>query len=461
MSLTRHVAEWIATLRPEDVPETARREAIVHVLDTVGVALAGSQAPLSAILREQIGGAGGAAQATVIGSALRVSAQQAALANGAAAHALDYDDTQLAERPDRVYGLLTHPSAPVLPAVLALAEVTEASGREALAAYIIGVEVACKLAEAANPRLYEAGFHTTGVVGALGASAGAAWLLTRDAEVIARAISVAASMAGGLREQFGTMTKPLHAGRAAENGVVAAQLAAAGFTAAENVLEASRGFFSAYAGGFDEQVVRDRLGNPWSLLEPGVSLKPAPSGSLTHPAIDATLDLLRKHDVHPEQVESIQVGVNRHMPNALLHTIPTDELQAKFSLPYAVAVTLLDRAAGLAQFTDERVRRPDVSELVRRVQVAIDPEAEAAGYHQMFTRVTLRLRDGRTLSAQASFARGSPQRPFTQDELLAKFRECAALALPPTRVEELIAAIERIEEAPDVRGVLALTRPER
>ncbi len=167
--------------------------------------------------------------------------------------------------------------------------------------------------------------------------------------------------------------------------------------------------------------------------------------------------------MHSEQVESIQVGVNRHMPNALLHAIPTDGLQAKFSLPYAVAVALLDRAAGLAQFTDERVRQPDVRELVPRVEVAIDPEAEAAGYHQMFTqmftRVTLRLHDGRSLSAQASFARGSPQRPFTRDELLAKFRECASLALPLARVEELIAAIAAIEEAPDVRGLLALAQP--
>lgn len=459
MGLTRHVAEWVAGITPDHVPEAVQREAVVHLVDTVGVALAGSRAPLSAILRAHVERAGGCPQATVLGCTSRVSAQQAALVNGAAAHALDYDDTQLAERPDRVYGLLTHPSAPVLPAVLALAELVDASGREALTAYALGVEVACKLAEAADPRLYEAGFHTTGVVGVLGAAAGAAWLLTRDVGSVARALSLAASMAGGLREQFGTMAKPLHAGRAAENGAVAAQLAVAGFTAAEDALEAPRGFFSAYAGGFDEAVVVGRLGQPWSLIDPGVSLKPAPSGSLTHPAIDATLDLARAYDVRPDEVESVQVGVNRYMPNALLHVVPTDELQAKFSLPYAVAVTLLDRAAGLAQFTDERVRQPDVAALIRRIEVVVDPEAEAAGYHQMYTRVTLHLRDGRTVEARASYARGSPQRPFTRDDLLAKFRDCASLALSSDRVETLMQSLERIAEAPDVRAVLRLTQP--
>ncbi|MBX6752878.1 MAG: MmgE/PrpD family protein [Thermorudis peleae] len=460
IGLTAAIATWVAELRLDAIPEQVQELGIRHLLDTVGVTLAGATEPLSLILQADAQLQGGAAQASVLGTRLRLPLALAARLNGAAAHALDYDDTQLAERPDRVSGLLMHPSAPVYPAALAMAEHTGASGEAFLTAYLAGVEVACKLAEAANPRLYAAGFHTTGVVGCLGAAVAAAKLLWAAPDVIARALSLAAAMAGGLREQFGTMTKPWHAGRAAENGVTAALLAARGYTAAPNILEAERGFFHAYADGYDPAAVHERLGNPWTFERPGIALKPAPSGSLTHPALDAMLDLVHKYDLRPEQVVRIDVGVSRYMTSALLHPRPQTALEAKFSLPYAIAIALLDRASGLAQYSEERVHQPDIAAVLERITVAIDPAVEASGFHQMTTRVRVTLHDGRTLETTASSARGHPQRPFSREMLLTKFRDCAGRVLPAEQIDRLIAAIEAIRTAPTVRHLVTEATPE-
>src|SRR6185312_12129440 len=237
---------------------------------------------------------------TVIGTQLRMPARFAAFANGLAIHADDYDDTQLAVAKDRVYGLLTHPTAPALPPVLALAERDARSGADLMLAYQVGVEVECKVAEAILPRHYQAGFHSTATCGSIGAAAAAAKLLGLDREATRRALSIGATQAGGLRENFGTMTKPFHAGRAAENGVVAAEIAALGFTASPNGLEADRGFFRAAGGGYTPEMIDGKLGNPWTLASPGVSIKPHPSGSLTHPGMAVMLDLVRRHDLRPE-----------------------------------------------------------------------------------------------------------------------------------------------------------------
>ena len=255
------------------------------ILDALGLALAGSVStlapPLKRYLEAQCTSAG---KSSVLGTALRTSPRFAAFANGCFVHADDYDDTQLAAAPDRVYGLLTHPTAPVLAAVLALAEAEGRSGKEVLTAFQVGVEVECKIAEAISPRHYGDGFHTTGTIGSFGSAAACARLRGLDAARTAQALGVAASEAAGLRENFGTMTKPFHAGHAAEAGVVAADLAALGWTASPRILEARHGFFQAAGGGFDAAAITGRLGRPWTFSSPGVSIKPYPSGSLTHPA---------------------------------------------------------------------------------------------------------------------------------------------------------------------------------
>ena len=368
-SLSAYVADFIVATTASDIPADVAHLGKRSVLDGLGLALAGAASEGAHITRRYLASLGISADhgSTVIGSPLRLPARFAAFANGLSIHADDYDDTQLAVAKDRVYGLLTHPTAPALPPALALAERAGMGGEAVMAAYQIAVEVECKIAEAILPRHYQQGFHSTATCGAIGAAAGAARLLGLDRATTRTALSLAASQAGGLRENFGTMTKPFHAGRAAESGVVAAELAALGFTASPIALEADRGFFRAAGGGYSAEAIEGKLGRPWTFASPGVSIKPHPSGSLTHPGMSVMLDLISRHDLTPGRVKRVAVGTNHNMPNALIHHRPRNELQAKFSMEFCMAILLLERKAGLEQFTDDVVNRPDVQALLARV----------------------------------------------------------------------------------------------
>ena len=457
-SLTAYVADFITRARAANVPAEVTRLGKRSILDGIGLALAGSVAESGHIVRRYLRSLGCAAAkgSTVIGSRLEVPARFAAFANGVAIHADDYDDTQLAVAKDRVYGLLTHPTAPALPPVLALGERDGRSGRDVLTAYQVGVEVETKIAEAIDPRHYQNGFHSTATIGTLGAAAGAAHLLGFDRERTRRALGLAASQSAGLRENFGTMTKPFHAGRACESGVLAAELAQLGFTATPIVLEAGRGFFKAAGGGFDARAIEGKLGNPWTFAFPGVSIKPHPSGSLTHPGMGLALELILEHDIKPGQVERVSVGVNRQNVNALIHNRPRNELQAKFSMPFCIAILLLRRKAGLAEFTDAVVNRPDVKAMIERIDYNVHPEAEAAGYEKMTTLIEIKLADGRTISGRSDFGKGSPANPMSDDELAVKFRECAAWGgLPRTDAEKIIELVFRLDK---LKNINELTR---
>ncbi|MDR7529048.1 MAG: MmgE/PrpD family protein [Armatimonadota bacterium] len=444
MSVTRAVAQFIVD--PPAIPDPVRERAVHHLVDGVAVMLAGASEPCAAIARAHLREVGGHPQATVLGSQVRAPLQSAAWANGIAGHAMDYDDTQLATDPRSVYGLLTHPTVPVLAAALAAAEGTGASGEALLDAYIVGVEVACRIADAIHPRHYQDGFHSTGTMGGFGAAAAAARLLGCDLDQTLRALGLVASMAAGLRENFGTMTKPFHAGRAAENGLLAVLLARRGWTAATAILEALRGFYRAAAGGFDPSKLEGRLGNPYFFIEPGISIKPYPSGSLSHPAQDVLLELVRDHDIRPEQVARIEVGVNSHVPNALIHMRPTTALEGKFSLPFQMAIGVLERRAGIAQFADAKVRDPRTRALMERVHVYVDPEIEAQGYNEMRMKVSITLTDGRVLSGYADKARGHPRKPLSREELREKFIECASLVMPVDQAEQALSRLWGIRQ---------------
>jgi 2-methylcitrate dehydratase PrpD len=393
----------------------------------------------------------------VIGSSVKAPPRFAAFLNGIAIHADDYDDTQLAVAKDRVYGLLTHPTAPTLPPALAVAETEAKSGRDLILAYHVGVEVVCKVAEAIAPRHYGEGFHSTGTCGPLGAGAVVAKLRGLDRERVARTLGIAASQSAGLRENFGTMTKPFHAGRAAEAGVVAADLVALGWTATDRILEAPRGFFQAAGGGFDPKAIDRRLGQPWTFREPGISIKPFPSGSLTHPGMTELLRLIHDNKIRPEQVERMDVGTNSYMPTALIHHRPADGLQAKFSMEFCMACLLLYGKAGLGEFTSEVVNRGQVRSMIERIRFGVHPEAEAAGYNRMTTILTIRLKDGRTVSGRADFGKGSPANPMSYDEVAAKFLDCAAFAKwPEKKATAIVSLIGKLEDVRDVRVLTAL-----
>ncbi|HEX2663761.1 MAG TPA: MmgE/PrpD family protein [Candidatus Acidoferrum sp.] len=461
--LTKYVAEFVLNTKYENIPSDVLALGKKSILDGFGLALAGSVAESGPISRKYIQSLGLCeGKSTVIGSALKSAPRFAAFVNGVSIHADDFDDTQLAVAKDRVYGLLTHPTAPVLPPTFAIAELGKVSGKDFLLAYHLGVEVETKLAEASSPRHYEDGFHSTGTFGTLGSATACAKIRGFSPEKILTTYGIAASEASGLRENFGTMTKPFHAGHAAENGVVAADLTSLGWTAAPQILEAPRGFFHAYSGTYDLSAIIDKLGNPWTFANPGVSLKPYPSGSLTHPAMTALLRLIRKYDIIATEVEKVDVGTNHNMPNALIHHHPQTGLQAKFSMEFCLSVLLLERRAVLGQFTDEYVRRPEVQEIIRRINFYVDPVAEKAGYDKMTSIITIHLRDGRTLKDQADFAKGSPADPMTFEETAAKFRGCAEYAKwPQSKTEKIIDFIMALESAPDMSAMSPLLSSEK
>ncbi|TAJ94839.1 MmgE/PrpD family protein [bacterium] len=455
MGLTQEVVNFVAKTRYRDVPREIIRLAQGFILDGLGVTLAGSTEKGSRILHGYIRQIGGKEEATVVGTGFMAPAAKAALANGASGHAMDYDDTQLSTSKEGVYGLLTHPTVPVLSAVLAMGEKQKISGQELLSAYILGVEVECRIADAINPRHYQSGFHSTATIGGLGAAMAVGKLLGLKEESLARALGIAASMASGLRENFGTMTKPLHAGRAAENGVTAALLAEKGFTSAHNILEAKRGFFNAMAGGYDEAKINGRLGRPYFMQEPGISIKPYPSGSLSHPAQDLILDLVKTHDLHAEEIESMEVGTNSNVPNALIYPMPKTALEGKFSIPFCMAIGVLERKAGIAQFTDRKVREPKVVEFMKRVTLCVDQELEALGYDQVRSRIRIKLKDGRTIEGRADVARGHPLKPMSWAEIGEKFRDCANLVLSRKNTED---AVELVANLDKQRSILPLIR---
>jgi len=453
--LTRSVAQFIVETKFADLPADLLALGKKSILDGFGLALAGSVSSLSPIVQRYLSALGvSGGRSSVIGTGLTTAPRFAAFANGIFIHADDYDDTQLSQAKDRIYGLLTHPTVPVLPPVFAQCEAAGGTGKDLLLAYHLGVEVECKIAEAISPRHYGDGFHTTGTIGAFGSAAGCARLRGLDVVQTARALGIAACEGGGFRNNFGSMTKPFHAGRAAESGPVATDLAALGWTASEAILEAPLGFFQAAGGGYDPAVIR--LGKPWTLQKPGVSIKPHPSGSLTHPAMGEMMRLIQQHDLRPEQVEKVQVGGNHGMFTSLFHHRPATGLEAKFSMEFCLAILLLERKAGLAEFTDASVQRPQVQEMIGRIDFSVSPEAEQAGFDKMTSILRVRLKDGRVLSGRAEFAKGSPANPMSYDEVADKFRGCASFARwPAAKAEAVIAAVRRLEDEPDMARLTA------
>jgi 2-methylcitrate dehydratase PrpD len=456
--LTKYVAEFVVDTKYSDIPAEVVELGKKSILDALGLCLAGSKAETAPLVQSYVQSLGCTkAEATVLGTSHRLPLRFAAFANGVAIHADDFDDTQLATEKDRVYGLLTHPTVSVLPAVLGAAEAGITSGKELMLAYHLGVEVECKIAEAISPRSYEDGFHTTGTCGVFGSAAGSAKIRNFDVEHTVRAFGIAASNSAGLRENFGTMTKPFQAGHAAESGVVAADFSQLGWTAADAILEAKRGFFHAYGGGYNPDVILNKLGKPWTFSDPGVSIKPFPSGSLTHPGMTEMLRLIRANGIRADEVQEVDVGTNRNMPNALIRHDPKTGLEAKFSMEYSMAVLLVHGKAGLSEYTDAAVNQPTIKEMIKRIHFYVDPEAEAAGYDKMTTIIKIHLKNGRVVSGRADFGKGSPANPMSYDEVADKFRQCAEYATwPGAKTEKIIDFVRGLETASDMRPLTSL-----
>ncbi len=457
--LTESAAAFAVGLRFGDLPAEAVRIAKRCILDGLAVQIGGSEQSAIGVLDRYVRSIGGAGQSRVIGNAqLRLPAHLAALWNGVAGHAMDWDDTQLSEAPGRAYGLLCHPTVPPLSAALAVADMLGGvDGETFLTAFIAGFEVECKIAEAINPDHYMRGFHTSGTIGTFGAAVTAAKLLAFDEDRTRQTIGIAASMASGIRANFGTMTKPLHVGRSSENGVTAALLVQHGFTANTEALDGQWGYLTIAGPGGNPELAIDRFGAPFSILSPGVSIKPYPSGVLTHPAMDALRALLRDEGLGHRDVAQVHVFAGTNVLKPIRFDFATNELEAKFCFNFLLAAILVAGRAGKQEFTDAFVTSPAIQDAQRRVRVHFDPAIEAMGFDKIRSRIEVETRDGRHLVRWADERyRGGPDNPLSDTELEAKLRDAAAGLLDDERCRRIAAFIGALEMQSDATDVLAL-----
>jgi 2-methylcitrate dehydratase PrpD len=456
--VTKHVAEFVVGAKYTDLPAEVVELGKKSILDGLGLALAGSTAETAQIIHTYMESLGcSAGKVTVLGTGNKLPLRFAAFANGVAIHVDDFDDTQLAVQKDRVYGLLVHPTVPVLPAVLGCAELKLTSGKDLMLAYHVGVEVECKIAEAIAPRSYEDGFHSTGVCGVFGSAAGVAKIRGFTVERTQTAFGVAASNSAGLRENFGTMMKPFQAGHAAESGVIAGDFAEWAWTAATSIFEAERGFFHAYGGSYSPDSIIGKLGSPWTFTAPGISIKPFPSGSLTHPGMTEMLRMIRADHIRAEDVQEVRVGTNHSNVNTLIRHNPKTGLEAKFSMEYSMAVLLVHGKAGLEEYTDAVVNQPAIQDMIKRIVFYVDPEAEGAGFDKMTTIIKLTLKNGKVLTGRQDFGKGSPANPMSFDEVAEKFHGSADYAKwPKSKSTKIVDFVRALEQATDLRELTAL-----
>jgi 2-methylcitrate dehydratase PrpD len=444
---TERLAEFVVGAHLADCPEAARVQVRRAALDTIGVMLAGAGEPVAAITRTVARVEGGAPLCTVIGSAFRTSPTWAALCNGAAGHAHDFDDTNFA--------LLGHPSVPLLATALACAEAETTDGAAVMLAYLIGFEVSAALGLALNPGHYTRGWHATATLGTIGCAAAAARLLSLGLTQTTHALGIAASLASGLKENFGSMTKPYHAGHAALNAVMAASLARAGMTASASALDGSQGFAAAFSGEKLALGAFDELGREWQIIRSGIAVKPYPSCALTHSAVDALIALRAAHGISADQVEDVEVGVNHVVPEVLRYPTPTNGLERKFSMPYCAAAALGRGRVGIDDFDDGPVRDAPIAALMTRVRMVVDPGLPEGLDQHAWSRVTIRLADGRTLGGPPRGASGHPDSPLTDAQLRDKFLGCAVGVLASGDAEAVAEQITQIDLVPDIRVLTA------
>jgi len=442
--LTAALADFVVGMAERPVPDAAAAVVRTGFIDTIATMLAGRDEPVVGVVRgfvaAQAGPAGPEHRARVLLGAETARARDAALINGTAGHALDYDDVALAG----------HPSTVLVPAVIAVAEQCGASGLDALRAYVAGYEVWAELIGRDPDAHHLKGWHPTGVFGTVAAAAATALLLRYDRALTQRTLAIAASMSAGLVANFGTMTKPFHAGQAAAHGIDAAMLARAGLTAAPDALEHHAGFLAALSphNRVDRASPLPPLGERLRITESGLSIKKYPVCYATHRVIDAVLDLAQAHDLAPQDIERVDATIGVAQASMLRNARPQTALEAKFSLQFAVASALTARAVGLAQLDDGFVRQPQVQALFDRLRIdTVDTEGPLGPAFARSDRVGITLRDGRRLdSGEVAFARGDAHRPLAPEQLRDKFLDCArSVRFPqPERLFEQLSALQSL-----------------
>jgi 2-methylcitrate dehydratase PrpD len=459
IKLTPEAVAFTTGLTYDDLPPEALRIARRCVMDGLAVMLGGTEQEALRIMSRYIDSVGGTGDARLVGAASRrVPAHLAALWHGLAGHAMDWDDTQLSENPGRLYGLLTHPTIPPLASCLAVSDLLGGvDGKRFLTAFNAGFEVECKIAECISPDHYVKGFHTSGTIGTFGSAAAAANLLGLDATQTAHAIGIAASLAAGIRVNFGTMTKPLHVGRSSENGVTAALLAREGFTADKEGLDGQWGYIAVAGRGGEPELVAGRFGRPLTIVSPGVSIKPYPCGVLTHPSMDAMLKVMKDHALKPEDIEKVTLFAGSNILNPIRYPIAKTELEGKFCMAFLLAAIVIAGRAGKREFTDEFVLSEPVQAMQKRIGTEYDQSIEDMGWDRIRSRVEVWTKDGKHIVEWADENyRGGPHNPMSDAEVEDKLRDCAAGILDDARLAKLTEAVWGLDELPDVSVLLEL-----
>lgn len=462
LSVTADAAAFVESVRFESIPPDALKIGTRCILDAAGLYVAGSEEHSVHILIEEAAETGGRGDAVLLTRPeTKVPAPIAARVLGTAGHAHDWDDTQVSHDPDHVYGLLTHPTIPPLTAALTMAQkLGGVDGRALMLAFQTGYEVECKISEWMLPQHYLQGMHSSGTVGTFGAFAAAAKLMGLKGEKLLHGFGIAASLAAGIRCNFGTMTKPLHVGRACENGVTAALLAERGYGADPEALDGEWGFFAVHGGGVTEAKAKQGFGKTWSILSPGVSIKPYPCGILTHPTMDLMMKLVTEHDVKPDEIETATVYAGTNILNPIRYPIAANHLQAKFSLPAELAMIALARRAGKVEFSDDFVASDAMQAMQRRIRTELDPEIEKMGFDKVRSRIVIKRKDGSTVEGAADERyRGGPDNPMTDAEVEDKVRSCCAGVLSETQQDKLIATAWGIASATDGAALIRHLSP--
>jgi 2-methylcitrate dehydratase PrpD len=455
MGATEKIAQFIVDTGYEKIPPDAVAKAKRTALDCAGAALAGVTEPVSQTITGYVTKLGGPPQASVFGAGIKVSLQDAALANGSIAHALDYDDCGVK---------IGHPSVLVLPAALSLGEHLGTSGRDILTAYILGLEVEGKMALHADFKLMQARLNHQTWYGSIGAAAACAKLLRLDVARTRMALGIAGNFACGLSANHGSMAGAMAAGNACRNGVIAALMAREGVSANPDIIEAKNGFYDTLVGRdhYDAERMADGLGKPFYIESPGIGLKKYPSCYHTHRALDGVFQLLGEHRLSDKEIAEVDVGTSERAMRVLAFSEPATPYQAKFSMPHCIAAAVVDHQVTLETFTDRKFEDRNIVETRKKVHLSfpdvpiwpgladVGPDTEFVG-----NPVTVRTTDGRSYNARVDIPRGDPALPLTDDELLEKYRDCARARLRPDDIERSVGLVLGLEGVADIGTLMA------
>lgn len=446
LNLTKELSNFIVKSRIEDFPEEVIEHSKRCFLDWIGVTLGGMNHPSVKILADLIQEIGGKKQASIIGYGIKTNIFNAALVNGTMSHILDYDDAHLDSR--------SHPSAPLIPALLSIAEYKKLSGADLITSFILGFDVSIRIGLALGKTYYDLGWHATPILGRFGSAAGVGKLLGLNVKGLANALGLAATQAGGIRRVFGTMGKPFHAGKAALDGMLSAMLAQRGFTAPEDVLDEQSGFPQLFSAHYDSDQITNELGKSYQVLT--VSFKPHAACLAAHPVIDGLISIKDQHHLTPELIDEINLEVAPMCLTVTDNADPKNGLEGKFSVYFCAALAIVEGQARHSQFTDRMVHNPRIRGLMGKIKVVSNQslkEAEA--------NAVVRLKNGAQHTKQVSAPKGDPRNPLSFGEIVEKFKDLSKNVLPEHSIQRIIGMIQDLEKVKNILGLLRLCSVEK